>query len=355
MPKILPAFWSTDPEAIAELESIDYSQRITLDQARQGLVKRKIRVYADGIYDVFHAGHARQLMQAKNAFENVYLIIGVNSDYLTHKNKGKTVMNEDERYEAVRHCRYVDEVVRDAPWELTDDFLNEHKIDFVAHDDIPYTSSSTDDVYTTIKAKGMFLVTQRTEGISTSDLVSRIVKDYDVYVRRNLARGYTAKELNVSFLNEKKFLLQNKMDELKDKGHEMIQKWEDASREIIANFTQRFGLDGTLNLWNHRIKRALSPAPSPPSSPTRERDIAGSTGDEDSGVNEEDTLATFRSSVASGSTTNSGKQPIQARRSSSNSKKRQVVMASDDYSSDDDEPIPISSRSQRSTRSASRK
>lgn len=252
---------------------------ISLEDAKNGKATRPIRVYADGVYDVYHFGHARALMQAKRAFPtDVYLLVGVSNDEMTHRFKGFTVMTEDERYESLRHCRYVDEVIRDAPWTVDADFLDLHKIDFVAHDDLPYKSAGADDIYKDVKAMGRFVATQRTEGISTSDLIARVVKDYDVYIRRNLARGYTAKELNVSFIKEKEVQMRQKIDELKgkmsDKSQEILTKWEEKSRDFIGSFIDMFGRDGRLNQLfgkgkdsifhaGARIKKALSPGRNP--------------------------------------------------------------------------------------------
>ncbi|XP_077343712.1 choline-phosphate cytidylyltransferase A [Lithobates pipiens] len=287
----------SEPAPFSDEIQIDHEKpyrRVTMEEAKMGTPPdRPVRVYADGIFDLFHSGHARALMQAKNLFPNTYLIVGVCSDELTHNLKGFTVMNEEERYDAVQHCRYVDEVVRNAPWTLTPEFLEEHRIDFVAHDDIPYSSAESDDVYQHIKDAGMFAPTQRTEGISTSDIITRIVRDYDVYARRNLQRGYTAKELNVSFINEKKYNLQERVDKVKKKvkdveekskeflekvevkSIDLIQKWEEKSREFIGNFLEMFGPEGALKHMlkegKGRMLQAISPKQSPSSSPARER------------------------------------------------------------------------------------
>lgn len=63
---------------------------------------------------------------SKSILCNVCVIVC--NDELTHKMKGRTVMNDTERYEAVRHCRYVDEVLTDAPWTTDVAFLDKYKV-----------------------------------------------------------------------------------------------------------------------------------------------------------------------------------------------------------------------------------
>lgn len=223
---------------------------------------RPVRIYCDGIYDLFHYGHARSLEQAKKLFPNVHLIVGVCNDVVTHNNKGMTVFYEEERNESLRHCKWVDEVVENAPWIIDQEFMDLHEIDFVAHDDIPYVSGNYLDVYKFAKDQNKFLATQRTEGISTSGIITRIVHDYDLYVRRNLERGVSAKELNISLFKLGEFRMQKSVRELggklqnrleveeqnirrnwestKDELNEALAAWESRSHEFVKGFVDLF-------------------------------------------------------------------------------------------------------------------
>ena len=101
---------------------------------------RPVRVYADGVFDMYHIGHARVLEQAKNLFPNVHLIVGVSGDEETIRKKGKIVMTQKERCDILMHCKWVDEIICPCPWVISLDFLNKNNIDYVAHDDLPYGS-----------------------------------------------------------------------------------------------------------------------------------------------------------------------------------------------------------------------
>ncbi|KAL1834464.1 choline-phosphate cytidylyltransferase 1 [Daucus carota subsp. sativus] len=211
---------------------------------------RPVRVYADGIYDLFHFGHARSLEQAKKSFPNTYLLVGCCNDEVTHKYKGKTVMTDKERYESLRHCKWVDEVIPDAPWVVTMEFLDKHRIDYVAHDSLPYadTSGAGKDVYEFVKSIGKFKETKRTEGISTSDIIMRIVKDYNEYVIRNLDRGYSRKELGVSYVKEKRLRVNMGLKKLREEVKKQQEKVEEKMQTVAK----------TRNMWVDNADRMVA-------------------------------------------------------------------------------------------------
>ena len=189
----------------------------------------------------------RQLEQAKTTFPNTILIVGVAGDNETHRRKGLTVLSAAERAETVRHCRWVDQVIEDCPWVVTTEFLQKHDIDYVAHDDLPYGAAEGDDIYAPIKKQGKFLVTQRTEGVSTTGIITKIVRDYEQFVGRQLKRGTTRQELNVSWL---------KKNELDIKRH--VAELRNAIRNNWNNTGMELGRDLRI-LWDR--SRPTSPAP----------------------------------------------------------------------------------------------
>ncbi|OHE91983.1 cytidylyltransferase [Colletotrichum orchidophilum] len=196
---------------------------------------RPVRVYADGVFDLFHLGHMRQLEQAKKAFPDTYLIVGVTGDAETHKRKGLTVLSGAERAETVRHCKWVDEVIESCPWIVTPDFLDLHKIDYVAHDDLPYGADEGDDIYRPIKEAGKFLVTQRTEGVSTTGIITKIVRDYEKYIARQFKRGTSRQELNVSWIKKNELDLKRHVQELRDN---IRTNWSTTGQELSRELRQ---------------------------------------------------------------------------------------------------------------------
>lgn len=66
--------------------------------------------YTTGVYDMFHIGHLNVIRRAKEECD--YLIVGVSTDELVQKEKGKKpVIPYEERAEIVSSIKYVDRVV----------------------------------------------------------------------------------------------------------------------------------------------------------------------------------------------------------------------------------------------------
>lgn len=66
-------------------------------------------VYTPGTYDLFHAGHLENLLEASNNSER--LVVGVKSDELVERHKGRLpIISAHERMEILRHFKFVDDV-----------------------------------------------------------------------------------------------------------------------------------------------------------------------------------------------------------------------------------------------------
>ncbi|KAI9348776.1 hypothetical protein DFJ73DRAFT_834867 [Zopfochytrium polystomum] len=135
--------------------------------------RKPVRIWVDGCFDLMHYGHANALRQAREMGD--YLVVGVHSDADILINKGPTVMKEEERYAAVAACKWVDEVVPNAPYVTTVEYLDKYNCDFCVHGDDVTTSADGSDCYELVKKAGRYQECKRTQGVSTTEMVGRML------------------------------------------------------------------------------------------------------------------------------------------------------------------------------------
>ena len=131
------------------------------------------RVYIDMVADLFHIGHLNILRNAKEFGDE--LVVGIHSDRSAESYKRKPIISEEDRYQIVAACKYVDALVKDAPLVVTEDFIRKHRIDLIVKGDDFREAYS--DFYAQPIKMGIMRYVPYTGGISTTDLIRRIKND----------------------------------------------------------------------------------------------------------------------------------------------------------------------------------
>lgn len=149
----LPGQWPVDPQE---------DQPISED-----------KIWVDGCFDFTHHGHAGAMLQARRLGKELF--VGIHSDQAILENKGPTVMELDERVSAVDACRWATQSVPHAPYVTYLPWVSHYGCKYVVHGDDITSDSDGNDCYRFVKAAGRFKVVKRTPGISTTDLVGRML------------------------------------------------------------------------------------------------------------------------------------------------------------------------------------
>eukprot|EP00927_Polykrikos_kofoidii_P059743 TRINITY_DN5487_c0_g2_i1.p1 TRINITY_DN5487_c0_g2~~TRINITY_DN5487_c0_g2_i1.p1 ORF type:complete len:476 (-),score=93.01 TRINITY_DN5487_c0_g2_i1:123-1451(-) len=138
-----------------------------------GEVTEGVRGYIDGCFDIMHSGHYNAVRQAKAVCD--VLVVGVHSDDEIARNKALPVMKQAERYALLKHIKWIDEILYDVPYSPQLSTLDRARASFCVHgDDMPVNAEGF-CAYDEMRDAGKLRVIRRTEGVSTTDLIGRLL------------------------------------------------------------------------------------------------------------------------------------------------------------------------------------
>ncbi|OMJ77007.1 hypothetical protein SteCoe_23486 [Stentor coeruleus] len=133
-----------------------------------------VRIYMAACMDLIHSGHFNCMRQAK-ALGDI-LVVGVISDEEIARCKGPPVMKQAERRALAEACKWVDEIADGVEYYVNLEILARVKCDYVIHgDDLAIRKDTGTDAYEEVRNAGKLKVVKRTEGISTTEMVGKML------------------------------------------------------------------------------------------------------------------------------------------------------------------------------------
>ena len=144
--------------------------------AREKAAGRQV-VFANGAFDLLHAGHVRYLEAARR--EGDWLVVGVNSDASVARSKGegRPIVPAAERAEIVAALESVDAVVvfeEDSPYGLLDEIRPD-----VHAKGTDYTADTVPERDVLARNGGRTAIVGDPKDHATTDLIERIRKNSD--------------------------------------------------------------------------------------------------------------------------------------------------------------------------------
>jgi glycerol-3-phosphate cytidylyltransferase-like family protein len=102
-----------------------------------------------------------------------YLLVGISADDVLESYKRRPILTMEERASSLIGCRYVDEVLLNAPLIIDTDWIEKHDIHLVVHGD-DFNQEQLEYYYRVPIQMGIFRTVPYTPGISTSEIIRRI-------------------------------------------------------------------------------------------------------------------------------------------------------------------------------------
>jgi ethanolamine-phosphate cytidylyltransferase len=140
-------------------------------------VKKEVRIFMEGAFDMMHFGHMNAFRLGRSL--GTHLIVGINSDESISACKAPPLMNHSDRMTMVQSCKFVDQVIPNTPYIMNKEYIDwviaTYNIDYIVHGEDPCIVDGK-DVYETAKQAGKFRTIPRTEGVSTTDIVGRMLQ-----------------------------------------------------------------------------------------------------------------------------------------------------------------------------------